>query len=74
MSNCRCGWDGNGEHLCHRCHKKPGAIRFLTHLTCLSGAQMKLGARDTHACDACWTEFLAEVKEAALRLSVIPGA
>ena len=59
MSACRCGWDGEGAHLCHRCHERPGERRYYipTWLFSLAGAQMKASAVDTIACDACWKEF-----------------
>jgi len=54
---CRCGWDGTGDHLCHRCGVRPGTRRFQAYVTALAGAQMKFGARETHGCDQCWAEF-----------------
>ncbi len=60
---CRCGWDGNGDHPCHAkgytC-RKPATARYLTYLSCLAGAQMKLGASQTFACDECWEKFKKE--------------
>lgn len=57
-SPCRCGWDGTGEHLCHRCHQRPGTFRlYNTRIASLAGVQMKFVARDTHACNECWDSF-----------------
>lgn len=57
---CRCGWDGRGDHPCHRCHAAPGTLRFYSpYLVPLSGMQMKFEVRDTNACDPCW-EFFQE--------------
>lgn len=57
--SCRCGWDGTGDHLCHRCHEAPGALKFYvpTMAFSLAGSQPKFSARDTIACDPCWEEF-----------------
>jgi len=27
MTVCQCGWDGTGDHHCHRCGKEPGQRR-----------------------------------------------
>lgn len=57
---CRCGWDGAGDHPCHRCHQRPGTSRLYNpHITCLAGVQMKLGAYETWGCDECWSAFKA---------------
>lgn len=66
-NNCRCGFDGNGEHPCHgdayTC-KKPSKQRFYNpRPVALSGMQMKLEVRDTFACDECWERFGDIVKE-----------
>jgi len=57
---CRCGWDGQGDHPCHgtgyTC-RKPAKQRYVARPTCLAGVQMKLGAYETWACDACWESF-----------------
>lgn len=57
--SCRCGWSGRGDHLCHRCGKVPGTPRFYVPSMrfSLAGAQMKVSAKDTTACDTCWEEF-----------------
>lgn len=65
--NCRCGWDGVGDHPCHgdqyQC-KKPAKQRFYNpYPTALSGFQMKLGVSETWACDRCWEEFKALVEQ-----------
>lgn len=56
---CHCGWDGVGDHLCHRCGKHPGERRFYVPNMkfSLAGAQMKFSARGTFGCDSCWAEF-----------------
>jgi hypothetical protein len=64
---CRCGYNGTGEHLCHRCGKVPGSLRFRTYLTCLAGVQTKFGARDTWGCDNCWEEYNKQIKELSNR-------
>lgn len=57
--SCRCGWNGEGEHLCHRCGTRPGSLRFLpsTLRFSLAGAQLKFLVRDTWGCDECWADF-----------------
>ena len=60
-TECRCGWNGMGEHPCHNngytC-RKPAKIRFIsTGPVALPGMQLKVGAYDTYACDECWREF-----------------
>ena len=60
MSNpmCRCGWDGKGVHLCHRCGKKPGSERFVaTGPASLAGVQVKFSAYKTWGCEECWKEY-----------------
>lgn len=63
MTQCRCGHiDAPGKpHPCHgqayTC-RRPATQRFYgLHPTCLAGMQMKLGAKETWACDECWAEF-----------------
>lgn len=73
---CRCGWPGTGPHRCHsrwrdgddvRCPNegKPRRLLFASPpgSVALSGMQMKFAAQsyETVGCDACWTEFLAQV-------------
>jgi hypothetical protein len=59
---CRCGWTGDGPHLCHRCGRRPGTRRFICRPVALSGAQLKFGAHETFGCDECVKEF-AELLE-----------
>lgn len=63
---CRCGYTGEGPHPCrgkeYRC-KKPATSRFVAQPTCLAGAQMKLQAYETWACDECWAEFQEALKK-----------
>lgn len=59
---CRCGYTGEGDHLCHRCHIKPGSRRFVAYPTALAGAQPKLGAYETNACDECWAQYTQQRK------------
>ena len=62
--NCRCGYNGEGPHLCHgKAHtcRKPASQRFYNpHITALAGMQMKFGLHDTWACDECWEWFKNE--------------
>jgi hypothetical protein len=65
---CRCGHpaDSKDPHPCHylgyKC-RKPATQRFYNlHVTCLAGMQMKLGLRDTWACDECWAQYLEYLK------------
>lgn len=57
--NCRCGWDGVGDHLCHRCGTVLGAKRFYNtgNRFSLSGKQIKFTVRETWGCDDCWNSF-----------------
>lgn len=59
METCRCGWNGTGDHLCHRCGKRPGARRFYVPSMkfSLAGNQLKFSAKETIGCDPCWAEF-----------------
>lgn len=62
---CRCGWDGQGDHLCHRCREASGTRRFYVPRWrfSLAGVQMKVSAVGTIACDACWHEFSKLLEE-----------
>lgn len=58
---CRCGWDGNDEHLCHRCHGRPGqrqSYQSTSEFSLVAG-QPKSSMRETWACDECWAQFKA---------------
>src|SRR5262249_27302971 len=60
---CRCGYDGKGPHPCHaqgyKC-RQPAQQRFYAGKpAALPGAQVKLEASETWACDACWAWHLA---------------
>jgi hypothetical protein len=59
---CRCGYSGMGDHLCHRCGKVPGTLRLRTYIACLAGVQTKFGARSTWGCDNCWKEYNDKLK------------
>lgn len=63
--NCRCGYNGDGEHLCHRCGEKPGTRRFyMPHKKfSLAGMQQKFSVKETYGCDKCWAEFKILLKE-----------
>lgn len=63
---CRCGWNGIGDHLCHRCGKVPGTRRFYEQPApySLAGVQMKLSVCETVGCDACWDQFGALLQAA----------
>lgn len=59
---CRCGWDGTGDHPCHgfayTCRKASSPRYYApTMMFALAGAQMKISAVLTHACDDCWRDF-----------------
>lgn len=60
-SVCRCGHGGVGDHPCHArgysCRRPAQHRIYAPYLACLAGAQFKLGAYDTWACDECWGEF-----------------
>ncbi len=60
---CRCGWDGMGEHLCHRFGRAPGSMRFYNpRPVALAGQQMKFEVYDTWGCDPCWEDFKRLIK------------
>ena len=65
MTSCRCGWDGTGEHPCHRCLKAPGKRRLYvpTFKFSLAGVQPKLSMAETWGCDGCWTSFQKLLEE-----------
>lgn len=46
-AHCRCGWSGDGEHMCHRCHSTPGSMRVYQY-------------RNTWSCDPCWATWKAK--------------
>lgn len=62
-SLCRCGHPTASTDVPHPCHGKgytcraPATSRLVAAPTCLAGAQMKLGAYETWACDECWEWF-----------------
>lgn len=59
-SACRCGWNGTGDHPCHRCGTAPGKRR-LRHADIpysLAGAQPKFNMVETWSCDECWAEWV----------------
>lgn len=61
---CRCGFNGEGEHRCHRCHKQEGTPKFVANPNAsLAGMQMKMSGYFTNACENCWKAFLAENKK-----------
>lgn len=62
-SPCRCGHT-DGPHLCHRCHTRPGTVRYYepTRRYSIAGAQNKASVVDTVACDECWAEFMVEAR------------
>lgn len=69
MTPCRCGWNGEGPHGCHRyvtltkrCGK-PATPKYIGSLVCLAGAQMKLGAYETFACEEHWEEHKKQMEE-----------
>ena len=67
-TTCRCGWDGQGDHPCHRNNytcRKPAKIRYYepTKLYALAGVQMKMSVVDTWACDECWEIAKVELAE-----------
>lgn len=71
MPQCRCGWNGTGEHLCHRCKNQSGFLRFYDpRLVPLAGMQMKFEMRDTNACDECWAWFQVYLEEARKAVAV----
>ena len=59
---CRCGRETAEIHPCHwgayTC-TAPGAPRFDAYVACVAGAQPKLGARETWACDEHWEQYKA---------------
>lgn len=59
---CRCGWNGEGEHLCHRCGKRAGTRRFYTPSPnySLAGYQVKASVLETIGCDECWQSFMKQ--------------
>lgn len=60
MTACRCGHTGDGPHPCHgrayQC-RAPSTPRFVATPAALAGMQLKTGAYETHACDACWSLY-----------------
>lgn len=55
---CRCGWSGDGQHLCHRCGVRAGVPRYVvTPGTSLAGMRPKVGVYQTIGCDDCWNIF-----------------
>lgn len=70
---CRCGWSGEGDHLCHRCHKVPGVRRFYYdgHPFSLAGAMPKFSVNETWGCDACWEAFQKDLAEHRKKLEAI---
>lgn len=62
---CRCGFEGAGIHLCHRCGKVEGKLRYYANYppSSLAGMQMKLGVTESYGCDACWEQFSALLKQ-----------
>ena len=59
---CRCGYTGEGEHPCHGAGyscRRPATKRLVAYPTCLAGAQLKLAATETWACEACWSVYAA---------------
>lgn len=75
--SCRCGRATETEHPCHgdgyTC-PNPGTRRVLTYPTCLAGAQFKLGAYETWACDECWATHLAQLRVEAMALQIAKEA
>lgn len=67
---CRCGFTGVGDHLCHRCGKRPGSTRYVSYPCSLAGMQTKFGARETHGCDECWKEFNEKLKQADILMGM----
>ncbi len=65
--DCRCGRVTETEHPCHSdgytC-PRPGEERLLAYPVCLPGVRPKLGVYRTWACDGCWTEHLARLRQA----------
>lgn len=59
QAKCRCGWNGTGEHRCHRCGERPGMQRFYlpTMRFSLAGVQLKFSMAETWGCDPCWVTF-----------------
>lgn len=75
MSACRCGWSGEGDHLCHRCGKRAGSLRFYNATAvALAGAQLKFQVSDTWGCDECWEAFKKQQEEKARNDSELPGS
>ena len=64
MVTCRCGWNGAGDHLCHRCGKVPGTRRLHAQDTpySIAGAQPKIVLVETWGCDLCWAEYTTLVE------------
>ena len=64
---CRCGWEGKGDHPCHKNRytcKAPAKQRFYNpKATALAGMQLKFEVRDTWACDECWEDFSKKLKK-----------
>lgn len=59
---CRCGWSGEGDHPCHRCHVSPGTRRLYSpRAVALAGVQLKFEVSETNACDPCWGWYSREV-------------
>ena len=76
MSNtaCRCGFNGEGEHPCHRCLNKGGEIRsgkrvFISYPASLAGMQVKTAAYTTFACEPCLAEYEAYIRQVELASS-----
>jgi len=68
MIPCRCGHAGDGPHPCHwaldgktpyTC-RAPATMRLAgSHFASLAGAQMKVVAHETWACDEHWAQYVA---------------
>jgi len=59
---CRCGYVGDdSEHPCHgrnySCRLPAKARYYVPGPFSLAGAQLKVSATKTYACDTCWEEF-----------------
>ena len=68
MTRCRCGWDGTGAHPCHghgyTC-RAPARARYYEPVRrySIAGAQLKISAAQTYACDECWGVFRARAAD-----------
>lgn len=68
---CRCGWNGQGEHKCHRCGRKPGEPYMVKYPPRVA-AIVKDPDHESIGCADCIEEFRKTVEAEEARLSQQP--